>query len=220
MTGSGGNIKATINLSFVDKIDRKTFLKKGFTYLAEAIVSSVEDRITPAKRRKIRPPYAVEEVLFLSLCNSCNKCIEVCPHNAIRPDDSGDLIGAGKPIIVPKKSPCYMCEDMPCVKVCEPVALKKTDGEPLKMGRVVIIKERCHAWSGRDPFCDYCFDRCPLKGEAIYMDDNSSSPHFSKGGVGVLSGGGPVIRDDKCTGCGICEYICAADPPAIRVIPE
>ncbi|MBI3600287.1 MAG: 4Fe-4S dicluster domain-containing protein [Nitrospinae bacterium] len=201
----------------MDKIDRKKKKKKGFTYIAEALASSVEDKITSVKRKRIRPPHAVNEVLFLSLCNSCDKCIEVCPHGAIRADASEDLIGGGKPVIVPRKSPCYMCEDMPCVKVCEPGALKKTDGEPLKMGRAMIIKERCHVWGGRDPFCNYCFERCPLKNDAIYMDNN---PSFSKGGLVGLSGGGPVIRGDKCTGCGICEYICVADPPAIKVIPE
>jgi len=188
----------------MDKIDRKTFLRQGLACVAEKLASSMEDKITPVKRKRIRPPYAVNEVLFLSLCNSCNRCMEVCPHNAINFDDSENLIGAGKPVIAPRKSPCYMCEDMPCVKACEPGALKKIEEEPLKMGRAIIIKERCNAWGGRDPFCDYCFDRCPLKGDAIYMDAR----------------GAPVVIDDKCTGCGICEYICVADPPAIRVMPE
>lgn len=68
---------------------------------------------------------------------------------------------------------------------------------------LVFDEGRCWARGGIDPGCDYCFDRCPLKGEAV-----TYRPGF-----------GPVFIAAECTGCGICGYYCPASPRPLSFRP-
>ena len=184
-------------------MDRKTFLKMGFLKVAEPFVAMVESKVKEAtKRRALRPPGAIDEISFLGKCTRCDDCITACHQHAIKQAAEFDTLAAGTPIIVPNETPCYLCDDLPCITACKEEALLMVKKEDVKMGLAAINTERCHRWKGIDPMCDYCFDRCPLKGKAIYLDDR-----------------GPEIDDKQCAGCGICEYICPSDPKAVIVTP-
>lgn len=50
-------------------------------------------------------------------------------------------------------------------------------------------------------FCSVCRERCPVPG-AI-----------------ELAGGKPIIVDDLCTGCGVCQFVCPAPENAILLMP-
>lgn len=184
-------------------MDRKTFLKMGFLKIAEPFVAMVENKVREAtKRRVLRPPGAVEEISFLTKCTRCDDCITACHQYAIKHAAEFDGLAVGTPVIVPNETPCYLCNDFPCITACKEEALLTVNKEDVRMGLAAINIERCHRWKGIDPMCDYCFDRCPLKGSAIYLDDK-----------------GPEIDDKRCAGCGICEYVCPADPKAVIVTP-
>jgi ferredoxin len=74
--------------------------------------------------------------------------------------------------------------------------------EAQKQALVARINPRdCLAWSGGD--CVMCYVKCPLSDEAIFLDDLK-----------------PVVREEKCTGCGICEGAChlVNDRTAIQVV--
>lgn len=60
------------------------------------------------------------------------------------------------------------------------------------------------AWD--DQPCQLCVIRCPQSGEAIYLEDLK-----------------PIVRGEKCAGCGECEQACAlvnSRMVAIRVTPD
>ncbi len=186
-----------------EPMDRKIFLKMGLLKVAEPFVAMIEAKVKEAtKKRVLRPPGAIEELSFLAKCTRCDDCIDACHQKAIKHAGEFDSLAVGTPIIVPNETPCYLCDDFVCIKACKEGALVMVEREKVKMGLASIDTKRCHKWEGIDPMCDYCFDRCPLKGEAIVMYD-----------------GCPKIDEKKCVGCGICGYVCPADPKAIIVKP-
>ena len=143
------------------------------------------------KENYLRPPGAVEGKDFFILCDSCGECVNACPYQAIF------MIGEEKrlPAIDPRRTPCYLCEDFPCIKSCSKGALSEGN---FKMGTALLDKNRCIQYQG--VFCINCFNRCPIR--SIKLDNE----------------GRPFITS-QCLGCGVCEYVCPTNPPSIRVKP-
>lgn len=151
-------------------------------------------------RRRIpvlRPPGAVNEDIFLTGCTRCNACLEACPHDAIIHAPKQFREAAGTPMINPVVQPCLMCEDFPCVSVCEPGVL--TDLIPPVMGTARITAETCLAHQGS--FCTVCSEHCPVD-DAIQIDNCK-----------------PTINEDACTGCGVCQHVCPAPENAVLIMP-
>jgi MauM/NapG family ferredoxin protein len=153
-------------------------------------------------KQLLRPPGAVPEAEFLGRCIRCGKCAQICPHQAIRVASLLDgLAIMGTPVIRARQAPCYLC--MKCPPVCPSGALDKRvrKREQVRMGVARIDKKDCLNWQGT--FCRSCYDHCPLFNEAIIMDSALR----------------PVVNKKKCTGCGVCEHVCPADPAAISITP-
>lgn len=147
-------------------------------------------------RNFLRPPGALGEKDFVQSCNGCGDCAKACPYKSIRMAD-------GFPVIVPRVSPCYLCEGFPCIKSCPVGALRDIESrEQVRMGRAFINQKYCTAFGEMQ--CQFCFIKCPLSGQAIKLIDFK-----------------PVIQEDRCTGCGVCEHICATvnDRAPLKVVP-
>ena len=193
--------------------DRRQFFKETFIGVASyatELMPKEEAKKSDKKKRKIvylRPPGAVEESEFITLCTRCDECIKVCPHQSIGYAESDT--GLGTPVIVAKVSACRLCSGFPCITACKTGALKPVASiRDVKMGTAVMDKKRCpdHA-EEKISACKHCYRQCPLKDEAIYLDEEDR----------------PFLRPDKCVGCGICENIClTVNPPAgsIKVNPH
>jgi len=100
-------------------------------------------------------------------------------------------------MIEPHTTACIMCPDTPCITACKPGVLRAD--QPLKMGVAWIQTMACLAHTGS--FCTVCSERCPVPG-AIQV-----------------SAGKPRIREDICTGCGVCASVCPAPSNAVVVMP-
>ncbi|MGV3484968.1 MAG: 4Fe-4S dicluster domain-containing protein [Planctomycetaceae bacterium] len=153
-----------------------------------------------ARRRTIpvlRPPGAIDEASFLAQCTRCNRCVEACPHDAIVHAPARLREAAGTPMLDPDRSPCRMCDDLPCITACEPNVL--TSLVPVLMGTAKVTEHLCLAHHGTT--CTVCSERCPVAG-AIQLDQ-----------------GKPTVDESACTGCGICRYVCPAPENAILLMP-
>jgi len=144
----------------------------------------------------LRPPGAVEEVVFLERCTRCGDCIKACPPGAIVAHAQD-----GTPVILADRSPCLLCEDFPCISACRAEALLPVEGVgAVRMGTAAISHRLCTAGQG----CHACVSRCPTN--ALSMDLESLRL---------------VVSSATCVGCGMCEAVCRTvnDQVAIRVTP-
>jgi len=183
----------------------------------------------------LRPPGALKEEDFLAACIKCGLCAEACVNRDTNVDKEtgkqragtlqmakgGDPLLIGTPFFIPTEVPCYMCEDIPCVPVCPSGALdmpsllnekEELDINKASMGLAVVHKESCIAFWGIQ--CDACYRACPLLDVAItleYQKNDRTGKHAY-----LL----PVVQDDACTGCGLCEQACVTEEPAIFVLPN
>jgi ferredoxin-type protein NapG len=113
-----------------------------------------------------------------------------------------------------------MCPDIPCVPVCPTDALDENsvskdgilDINLADMGVAVVDQQSCIAYWGIQ--CDACYRACPLLGEAITID------YVRNSRTGKHSFMKPVVHNDICTGCGMCEKACVTEKAAIYVLPR
>ncbi len=187
-------------------INRRQLFQELFTFMGNKAADYASKRIDHVmpKVAYVRPPGAVGETEFLSLCTRCDECIKVCPAKAIKRAHGLMDIAVGTPIIVPKENPCVLCNGLVCIAACKEGALKPVEQvSKVRMGVATIHESRCLAWGGQD--CQLCYIKCPLRGDAIYQED-----------------GKPVIRADACVGCGVCEYACHTvnNTCAIKIVPK
>ena len=150
----------------------------------------------------LRPPGAVGEKHFEKKCIRCRKCAEVCPYDAIEMAHIDKGLQLGTPYIYAAKSPCYLCDDFPCIEACPTEALENISGKKeVKMGLAKIDTSTCFIYNGI--YCISCYERCPIYREAITLKD------------GLY----PVVHSENCVGCGICEHVCPTDPKSVLVFP-
>jgi len=159
----------------------------------------------------IRPPGALAEADFNATCIKCGQCVDACPYDTLKLATAASGIPIGTPYFIPRETPCYMCEDIPCVPVCPTGALDHAlhDIDDARMGLAVIDIENCLSWQGLR--CEICFRECPLQGQAISIEHHPR--RVSKHAMFV-----PLVHSDACSGCGICEQACPTQKAAIRVL--
>jgi ferredoxin-type protein NapG len=208
---------------------RREFLLKTFKGLGLATVGGivwgglVEDgRSAPLI---LRPPAAQPEKEFVATCIKCGMCVEACPYDSLELARPGEKKPIGTPYYIPRRTPCYMCKDIPCVPVCPTGSLDKSlvserdengviklNINMAKMGLAIIDRETCIAYSGIQ--CDACYRACPLIDRAITVE---YSRNQRTGKHAILT---PVVHNESCTGCGLCEKACVTEKASIFVLPR
>ena len=130
----------------------------------------------------VRPPYAVSESLFLSVCVECEDkaCKTHCEEEII-------IIKAdGTPTLNLTKKGCTFCQE--CANVCEADVLDKEKGKESINAIFTIDTNSCLAH--HDTICFSCKEPC--------IDDAIIF-------TGMFN---PVIDMNRCTGCGFCMGRC------------
>lgn len=149
------------------------------------------------RRAVLRPPGAIEERAFLSLCTRCGDCVQACPTGAIVPAGVEHHAAEGFPLLDPTVGPCRMCPDTPCISACQTGALSRLI--PLRMGSAHVVLDRCVRSVGTA--CETCLVSCPVPG-ALNLKE-----------------GKPVVNEAVCTGCGSCRNACPAPTNAVVIVP-
>jgi MauM/NapG family ferredoxin protein len=181
--------------------DRREFFRATLGRLGQEVADRTERRI--AVERFFRPPGAVDEISFLSLCTRCDRCIEVCPPHALVRAPSSAGLAAATPVIDMPRQPCIACPDMPCAAACPTGALvlpeRRWEGH--RLGWLELVPERCIAF--HDLGCGVCATACPIGERALSLDER----------------GRPVLKAEGCVGCGVCVRACVTTPPSLLLRP-
>lgn len=194
---------------------------------------------------RLRPPGALQERQFLAACIKCGQCVQVCPVQAIVLADMDEGVGTGVPYIDARGQACdFSCDALSCILACPTGALShdlaakeeveagfarlarpeaclarrgegfrgRTRGDSFRgrlryeeVDRWNPIPVRDHLYD-RDP-CDLCVLECPIGETALEL-----VPLDAEGTTAFT----PLVKDG-CVGCGVCEMVCPADPPAIVI---
>jgi len=201
---------------------RGDFFKALGTLMAGFLAERVEEAVTAAGPKLLRPPGALEEFDFLIACTRCDKCIHACPQGSLFRAGPQAVLAAGTPALDPRTMPCYLCSALPCITACPEGALvwprvrirgQEQDGPAaVRLGTARVRRGRCLTWpKGDRPAepCRTCVDRCPYPDVAIRMDapEDGGPAH-------------PVVLAEACTGCGLCTFACPTPEPAIEVEPR
>ena len=152
----------------------------------------------------IRPPFALDELQFLSACTRCDACTAACTYGTILPLASHHgLRVAGTPVLDLQNKACHLCADWPCVAACEPGALKlpvQEEGSPPPLPRLADVSIdilTCLPHNG--PECGACASSCPVTGAMVW---NQYKPYIV-----------PML----CAGCSLCHEACIVEPKAVLV---
>ncbi len=107
--------------------------------------------VLAARKRRLRPPGALDEHDFLASCIKCGQCVQVCPVDALRPADIVDGFGVGVPFIDARKQACdFACDVGQCILACptgaltyqKPESLPVREGAKLPAPPVLLAKEK------------------------------------------------------------------------------
>ncbi len=181
-----------------DTISRKDFIKNAFRLFRDEI-KGTESKPVSKGDAYIYPPGIESVEVFLNTCKQSYHCVSACPHTALQVyrENINDK-RYGYPVIKPRQSACYYCDDFPCITACESGALK-ISYKQRKLGLAIIDQNLCFAFNGT--FCQACIVNCPWSGKAIYADNNNH----------------PVIVEEYCTGCGLCVQSCPSQESTIFI---
>ncbi|KYJ86136.1 4Fe-4S dicluster domain-containing protein [Sulfurovum riftiae] len=125
---------------------RRKFMKQiaGFGVLGLAAAGGIwAAKDFKATKGRLRPPGAVPEDQYLSMCIKCGQCLQVCPYDSILLEDIDGKAGVGTAYIDPLARGCYLCEAFPCVLACPTGALDHEANviEKVHMGMAIVVNE-------------------------------------------------------------------------------
>ena len=186
---------------------RRAFFKSFLIGAGVPLLLPLLTRLLPAamRRRLLRPPGALPGKAFLDACTGCAQCATVCPNQCITMHGLDDgLESLAKPVISPRWRACTLC--MACTQICPTGALQPLTPTPegmqqVKMGLAHVSTGICFSFNGRT--CGACYHACPLPGKAMRLGLYET----------------PLVNEEHCVGCGLCEQACIHMPHAIRVVP-
>ena len=173
-----------------------------------AVGANLDD---PDAFRPVRPPGSVPEQEFLEMCIRCGECFKVCPNHVLQAEafEQG-LEGLWAPMVNADWAGCESSCNA-CGQVCPTGAIRALPLEEKKvarMGLAILNESTCLPIAGKEA-CQLCVDECVAAGYNA-IEFTQMHVQIDKDGQPIEDSGflAPVMIDDKCVGCGLCQTRC------------
>ena len=182
----------------------------GILAATDALGADLDD---PHAFRPVRPPGSVPEEEFLQMCIRCGECFKACPNHVLQPEAfQQGLEGLWTPLVNADWAGCDSSCNA-CGQVCPTGAIRAlplTEKKVARMGLAVLNESTCLPLAGREA-CQLCVDECAAAGyhaiEFTRVHTEADDQGQPVDGTGYLA---PVVLDDQCVGCGLCQTRCHA----------
>ncbi len=201
--------KQTSKIVGADLRRRQVLAGIGIGAITMPVLKSDAMKVYDQHGRLIRPPGSVPESQFSAKCVGCDNCIKSCPTNTIQPCGLSDGFTRWyTPKVVPRiggcEEKCHLCG-----QVCPTGAIRTLPWEEkrfVKIGTASIKKHKCLPWEQHKE-CLVCDEVCPYN---AITSKHLMTPY---GRFKV-----PVVDEDLCLGCGLCEHHCPIEGEAAIVV--
>ncbi len=161
----------------------------------------VLDKEIPERHTHITPPGSVSARQMYSRCTACQLCVAECPNHVLRP--STDLDRLMQPESSYERGWCRP-ECTRCSEVCPAGAIRRIDRaqkSSIQIGHAVWTHWLCIPLADGVE-CGNCARHCP-SGAIMMVSSRPDDPSSVKI---------PAVNEERCIGCGACEYVCPARP--------
>lgn len=198
------------------RISRRLMLSYAAGGLVAVPLLSLFDNRVELPADFIRPPgVGDDEARFTDLCIKCGQCLKVCLTNGLQPAlTEAGLSALWTPRLIFRLGECeYNCNL--CGQACPTGAIPRLElqeKQEYKLGMAFIDKMRCIPYI--TPYnCTICEEHCPTPDKAIIFQRRWVKRDEER--VEILR---PIVEEQLCTGCGICERVCpVVGVAAVRV---
>lgn len=164
-------------------------------------LAAIEDKKEPVRHTPIVPAGALGIKHLTDHCTACGLCISACPDKVLRPSDK--LSSFMQPVMSYEKGfcrpGCTRCADVCPTNAIGPVT--KEEKSSIQIGHAVWIRENCIPLVNGDS-CGNCARHCPSGAITMVpsVEGDPGSPKI------------PAVNEERCIGCGECEYVCPSRP--------
>lgn len=164
-------------------------------------LAAIEDKQRPKRLTPVTPAGSKGIGHLSQHCTACQLCITACPNGILRP--STKLSTFMQPEMSYERGFCRP-ECVRCSEVCPTGAIKLltlAEKSSTQVGHAVWIKKNCLVLTDHVA-CGNCERHCPTGAiQMVPADPDDEESVFI-----------PVVDEERCIGCGACEYLCPARP--------
>jgi len=194
----------SVALLFIAAGLRSQTIEKAKDVKVDRGLANVIGKKKPTRRTPITPPGSVSARNLRNHCIACQLCVTVCGDNQVlRPMASGLYMTLMQPEMSFERGFCRP-ECTKCSEVCPTGAIIKISKEvksSTQIGHAVWIHDKCLPFT--DGYeCGNCARHCPVG--AITMIPSEAGDDTS---MKI-----PAVNEERCIGCGACEYVCPSRP--------
>lgn len=164
-------------------------------------LAAIEEKKVPERKVPLKPAGAKGLRHFTAHCTACQLCVSACPNGVLRP--SSALGTWMQPEMSYERGYCRP-ECVRCSEVCPTGAIRPItvpDKSSVQIGHAVFHAENCIV-NTDGVECGNCARHCP-SGAILMVPSVEGKPDSPKL---------PVVNEERCIGCGACEYLCPARP--------
>lgn len=168
-------------------------------------LAAVEQKQVPTRGVPLKPAGSRSLKNFSTRCTGCQLCVTECPNHVLRPSKKLDTML--QPEMSFERGFCRP-ECTRCSEVCPSGAIRAVTREEksnIKIGIAILVKDRCLPYT-ENVKCGNCARHCPSDAIVMIPKEKGSDPGLP---MTILV---PQVVEEKCIGCGACEYLCPSRP--------